>query len=123
MNVDIALVSLDSIRNLRDLYRQEMNCQIVHDSLHARFLTDIYLIRVNEQVAGYGCVMSGESETKDLIKEYYILPVHRGRSTTISPVRRRRPSEDDRGTDERHSADPHALRLCRQIQERDDPLS
>jgi GNAT superfamily N-acetyltransferase len=78
MNVDISLVSLEAIQSLRDLYRQEMNCQIVHDSLHARFLTDIYLIRLNSQVAGYGCVMSGESEARDLIKEYYILPVHRG---------------------------------------------
>jgi len=77
MNVDVSLVSLEAIQALRELYRQEMNCQIVHDSLHARFFTDIYLIRVNDQVAGYGCVMSGESEARDLVKEYYILPVHR----------------------------------------------
>ena len=77
MNVDVSLVTLEAIQSLRELYRQEMNCQIVYDSLHAHFFTDIYLIRVNDCVAGYGCVMSGESESRDLIKEYYVLPVHR----------------------------------------------
>ena len=77
MSVEVSLVTLEAIQSLRELYRQEMNCQIVHDSLHARFFTDIYLIRVNDCVAGYGCVMSGKSEARDLIKEYYVLPVHR----------------------------------------------
>jgi GNAT superfamily N-acetyltransferase len=77
MSVDVSLVTLEAIQSLRELYRQEMNCQIVHDSLHARFFTDIYLIRVNDCVAGYGCLMSGNSEARDLIKEYYVLPAHR----------------------------------------------
>ena len=33
--IEISQVPLEAILNLRDLYRQEMNCQIVHDSLHA----------------------------------------------------------------------------------------
>ena len=77
MNVDVSLVNLEAIQSLRELYRREMNCQIVHDCLHARFLTDIYLIRVDHRVAGYGCLISGETELRDVIKEYFVLPVHR----------------------------------------------
>src|SRR5262249_31337638 len=77
MSVEISRVTLEAIQSLRDRYRQEMNCQIVHDSLHARFFTDIYLIRLNDQVAGYGCLMNDESDARDLIKEYYVVPVHR----------------------------------------------
>jgi GNAT superfamily N-acetyltransferase len=77
MNVDVSLVALEAAQYLRELYRREMNCQIVHDSLHARFFTDIYLIRVNIRVAGYGCVMSGDCDSRDLIKEFYVLPGHR----------------------------------------------
>lgn len=77
MKIDVSLVLLEAILNLRDLYRQEMNCQIVHDSLHERGFTDSYLLRVNGQVAGYGCVTGGKATRKGVIKEFYVLPVHR----------------------------------------------
>jgi RimJ/RimL family protein N-acetyltransferase len=83
MSVDVSVVTLDAIQSLRELYRQEMNCQIVHDSLHARFFTDIYLIRVNDRVAGYGCVMAGDSESRDVINEFYVLPVHRAKALPL----------------------------------------
>jgi GNAT superfamily N-acetyltransferase len=76
-------VPLVAILGLRDLYRQEMNCQIVHDSLHERHFMDSYLIHVGGQVAGYGSVMSGNSEARDLIKEFYILPTHRAMALPI----------------------------------------
>ena len=81
--IDISKVPLAAIINLRNLYRREMNCQIVHDSLHARHFMDSYLIRVAGQVVGYGSVMSGESETRDLIKEFYVLPTHRRLALSI----------------------------------------
>ena len=83
MNIEVSLLRLEAIQGLRELYRREMNCQIVHDSLHARFFTDIYLIRVDDRVAGYGCVMSGDSESRDVIKEFYVLPVHRARALPL----------------------------------------
>ena len=76
-SIDVSQISLDAILSLRDLYRQEMNCQIVHDSLHTRFFMDSYLIRMGGRVAGYGSVMSGDSGTRDLIKEFYVLPGYR----------------------------------------------
>jgi GNAT superfamily N-acetyltransferase len=77
MNIDVSLVPPAAIRTLRDLYRQELNCQIVHDSLYERGITDSYLIRIDGQVAGYGCVAGFGAEPKDVIKEYYVLPVYR----------------------------------------------
>jgi GNAT superfamily N-acetyltransferase len=77
MTIDVSLVPLKEILALRDLYRQEMNCQIVHDSLHERGFTESYLIRVNGQVAGYGAVVRDRAGWKDVVKEFYVLPVHR----------------------------------------------
>jgi GNAT superfamily N-acetyltransferase len=81
--IEIHQVSLTAILNLRDLYREEMNCQIVHDSLHARHFMNSYLILVAGQVAGYGSVMSADSEARDLIKEFYVLPAHRAMALPI----------------------------------------
>jgi GNAT superfamily N-acetyltransferase len=75
--IEISQVPLEAILGMRDLYRQEMNCQIVHDSLHARHFMDSYLIHVSGLIAGYGSVMSGDTEARDLIKEFYVLPVYR----------------------------------------------
>ena len=61
MTIDISLVPLEEILSLRDLYRQEMNCQIVHDSLHERGFTESYLIRVNGRVAAYGALVRDAS--------------------------------------------------------------
>src|SRR5690348_2702337 len=77
MRINVSLVPLAEIVALRDLYRKEMNCQIVHDSLHQRGFTDSYLIRVNDEVAGYGCVVGFGGKPKDMVKEFYVLPVHR----------------------------------------------
>ena len=77
MSVDLSLANLEAIESLRKLYRKEMNCHIVHDCLHARFFTDIYIIRVDDRLAGYGCLSSDESERRDVIKEYYVLPAYR----------------------------------------------
>jgi hypothetical protein len=36
MAVDIRVSQLSDIAALREQYRKEMNCQIIHDSIHAR---------------------------------------------------------------------------------------
>lgn len=77
MQIDVSLAPLQAIRPLRDLYRQEMNCQIIHDSLHERGFTDSYQIRISGRVAGYGTVLGFGTEPRDKIKEFYVLPVHR----------------------------------------------
>ena len=36
MSIDVTPVPLEEVLPLRELYRREMNCQIVHDSLPAQ---------------------------------------------------------------------------------------
>jgi GNAT superfamily N-acetyltransferase len=77
VKIDVSPVPLEEILSLRDLYRQEMNCQIVHDSLPRRGFGDLYLIRVDGRVAGYGFVMGYHGQPKDTIREFYVLPAYR----------------------------------------------
>ena len=55
-----------------------MNCQIVHDSLPRRGFGDLFLIRVDGRIAGYGFVMGYRGEPRDMVQEFYVLPAHRG---------------------------------------------
>src|SRR5258705_182686 len=74
-------VPVQEILPWRDLYRQEMNCQIIHDSLHEREgWTKEYLFLVGETVVGYGSIAVGGPWTgKPTVFECYVLPQHRGR--------------------------------------------
>jgi hypothetical protein len=76
--VDVTQVPFDAIRRLREEYRLEMACQIVHDSWHARGFTNSYLCRVDGQVVGYGSVGGAPGERKDIAKEFFVLPERRG---------------------------------------------
>lgn len=69
-------VLLETIRPWRDLYRAEMNCQIVHDSLHPREgWTKEYLLEANGAKAGYGsAVVLGPWRDTRTIFEFYVLP-------------------------------------------------
>ena len=78
MRIDVAEVPLEEILPLRELYRREMNCQIVHDSLPGRGFGKLFLVRIDGRVAGYGFVMGYRGEPKDLIREFYLLPRYRG---------------------------------------------
>src|SRR5262249_50414398 len=65
----------------RDLYRQEMNCQIIHDSLHSRKgWTESYALLLDGVVAGYGSVaVGGPWKAKPAVFEFYIAPPYRSR--------------------------------------------
>jgi len=72
-------VSVGEIAPWRDHYRQEMNCQIVHDSLHSRpAWTQSYLLEIAGAPAGYGATMIGGpwTGTRTLF-EFYVLPKYR----------------------------------------------
>lgn len=87
MQVHVKKVDIAEILTLRDLYRQEMNCQIVHDSLHRRGFNDSYLIRVDGRIAGYGTVTSGNDEHKvfqrGILNEFYLLPTHKASAVPV----------------------------------------
>jgi GNAT superfamily N-acetyltransferase len=78
MAIDVARVPLEEVLPLRELYRREMACQIVHDSLPGRSFGDLFLIRDDGRVAGYGFVMGYRGEPRDLVREFYVLPALRG---------------------------------------------
>jgi GNAT superfamily N-acetyltransferase len=78
MHIDVSLVPREETLALRDLHRKEMNCQIVLDSWHGRGWTDSYLLRLDGRVVGYGLLGGVRAERKEIITEFYVLPVHRG---------------------------------------------
>jgi GNAT superfamily N-acetyltransferase len=77
MTPDATLVAAQDVAPLRDLYRREMNCQIVLDSWLARAWVDPYVLRLDGRVVGYGCVGDVRGKRKDLVTEFYVLPAHR----------------------------------------------
>ncbi|HYU78278.1 MAG TPA: GNAT family N-acetyltransferase [Vicinamibacterales bacterium] len=81
--IDVDRVHVDSILGLREEYRREMACQIVHDSWHSRGFTTSYLLRVNGDVAGYASVGGAPCNPKDTVKEFFVLPAARGFSLPL----------------------------------------
>lgn len=73
--------SLEEMRPWRDLYRAEMNCQIVHDNMHYREgWTQSYWLELNGATAGYGTILiAGPWKGTRTIFEFYVLPGFRNR--------------------------------------------
>jgi GNAT superfamily N-acetyltransferase len=69
------------IETWHDLYRREMNCQIVHDSLSARTgWTQSWLLQAEGAPAGYGSiVIGGPWAGTRTIFEFYVLPKSRAK--------------------------------------------
>ncbi len=67
---------------LRTRHREEMNCQIVHDSIHRREgWTMTYLLEWGGVAAGFGSVaIGGPWKDKPTFFEFYVLPEHRSRA-------------------------------------------
>lgn len=82
MPATATLTSPHAVLALRVHHRREMNCQIVHDSIHRRAgWTDTYRLSIDDTSAGFGSVAIGGPWTgKPTIFEFYVLPAHRGRA-------------------------------------------
>ncbi|HEU4893080.1 MAG TPA: GNAT family N-acetyltransferase [Vicinamibacterales bacterium] len=82
MPIHAALTVAPVVRALRTRYRQEMNCQIVKDSIHTRAGWSLtYALGVDDALAGFGTVAIGGPWTgKPTILEFYVLPEHRTRA-------------------------------------------
>ena len=81
MEFTVRPVEVREILPLRELYRLEMNCQIIHDSLHTREgWTLSYLVESDGDVAGYGSVAVGGpwAGTRTLF-EFYVVEKQRSR--------------------------------------------
>ena len=81
MEISVKTACVEDILPWRDLYRHEMGCQIVHDSLHSREgWTRPYLLIVGGATAGYGSVViGGPWKGKPTLFEFYVLPHCRSR--------------------------------------------
>ncbi len=75
MQIQVRATAYSSIQSLRDLYRQELGCQIIHDSFPARGLSDLFLIEVDGCLGGYGGVSNKYDRGR--LNEFYTLPVYR----------------------------------------------
>lgn len=81
MELRVNAVEVKAILTLRELYRKEMNCQIVHDSLHGREgWTQSFLIEADGGAVGYGSIATGGpwSGTRTIF-EFYVADQHRSR--------------------------------------------
>ena len=81
--VEVVEVPLDAILGMREEYRREMGCQIVHDSWHARGFTTSYHLILDGELAGYGAVGGAPRDPKETIKEFYLLPRYRGAAQAL----------------------------------------
>lgn len=73
--IDARPVAYADVRDLRELYRQEANTQIVRDSALARGFAQAYLITIEENLAGYGAV--GTRYHPQHVLEFCPLPAYR----------------------------------------------
>ena len=79
--ISAKLSSAQEILPLRTRHREEMNCQIVHDSIHRREGWALsYLLDAGGITAGFGSVaIGGPWKDKPTLFEFYLLPEHRVR--------------------------------------------
>jgi GNAT superfamily N-acetyltransferase len=79
MSIEVRTTTLAEIQGLRDVYRHQMHCQIMFDSLHDRpGWTQPYLITIDGAPAGHGAVATGGPwKGNPTIVEFFVLPPHR----------------------------------------------
>ena len=81
MDFTVKSVSVPEILPLRQLYRAEMNCQIIHDSIHSRDgWTQPYLIESAGEPCGYGSIaIAGPWSGTRTIFEFFVVANQRSR--------------------------------------------
>ena len=75
MDIQVRRAAFPEVVDLRELYRREANCQIIHDLALVRGNADPYLLFVDARIAGYGGVWNKHYEHQ--LMEFYTLPAVR----------------------------------------------
>jgi len=85
MPVHLKTCSASDALPLRVRYREEMNCQIVHDLIHLRpGWTETYLLHIGGPAVGFASVaVGGPWKEKRTILEFYVLPEYRNRAFAL----------------------------------------
>lgn len=81
MNIQAFQVEFNEVEAMRELYRQEQNCQIIHDSALSRKLADPYLILIDGKIAGYGGVWNRYDVGRAM--EFYLFPRYKREASSI----------------------------------------
>jgi GNAT superfamily N-acetyltransferase len=81
MGLSVRQATLAEISFLRDQYRAEMSCQIIHDSIHTRDgWTREYLVDLAGEPVAYGSVaVSGPWKNTPTLYEFHVVPRYRVR--------------------------------------------
>ena len=81
MPISVRVCEPNEIVLLRECYRREMDCQIIHDSIHERSgWTTEYVLETNGDTAGYGSVaIAGPWKTSHALYEFYVKENYRQR--------------------------------------------
>jgi GNAT superfamily N-acetyltransferase len=79
MELSARPASVEEILPWRDMYRLEMGCQIIHDSIHGRpGWTQEYFLVAGDAKVGYGSIaMGGPWKGKPTVYEFYVVPHYR----------------------------------------------
>ncbi len=79
MQAQAKLACASDFLAFRERYREEMNCQIVHDSIHRRTgWTLTYGLELDALPVGFGSVaIGGPWKDRPTLFEFYVLPQHR----------------------------------------------
>jgi GNAT superfamily N-acetyltransferase len=80
--VRVRPAAAEAILPLRTRFRQEMNCQIVHDSIHRREgWTLSWLLELDGAAVGFGSIaIGGPWKDNPTVFEFYVLPENRTRA-------------------------------------------
>ncbi len=78
MQIKAVKTTLAGIRQLRELFLQEANCQIRYHACHERNWSDLYLLTAAGVEIGYGAIKGFESlAARDTVFEFYLIPTFR----------------------------------------------
>ena len=79
MNFQAEEVAVEAITRWRGIYRHEMNCQIIHHSLHSRpGWAKEFVLSIDSTPIGYGSVaVGGPWKEQPAIFEFFVLPSSR----------------------------------------------
>lgn len=83
--IDVRQVSLRDIGEMRDAFRAEMNCQIVHDSIHHRrgWTVEYALIEDRRRVGYASLAVAGPWRDRPTFYEFYVVPERRSRAYAL----------------------------------------
>jgi hypothetical protein len=83
--ISIRQVNLKAISAMREAYRAEQDCQVVHDSIHARRgWTREFAIAEGDRVVAYASLaVDGPWRDKPTLYEFYVVPDRRSRAFAL----------------------------------------